>query len=178
MSEHTERRQYSRADLAELKGLDGAGVYAVLGAFDERGLADDRFWVLFDRVVGQGTHRIESRFQFAPGPLRLDGGRVRTAHDYANLLLWPISAFPYSDIRIEEGEEDPRSGWYSPRYGLLEPAPCPSLEVEQLLPFSAVTLLYPYRGAKLPDVTLSLEDTSATVQIGAANAVHVDSCLP
>lgn len=44
MSEHTERRQYSRADLAELKGLDGAGVYA-LGSFDERGLADDRFWV-------------------------------------------------------------------------------------------------------------------------------------
>ena len=45
MSEHTERRQYSRADLAEFKGLDGAGVYAVLGAFDERGLADDTFVV-------------------------------------------------------------------------------------------------------------------------------------
>ena len=41
MSEHTERRQYSRADLAEFKGLDGAGVSAVLGAFDARG----RGWV-------------------------------------------------------------------------------------------------------------------------------------
>jgi len=38
-----DRRRYTRADLEELKRLDRCGVYAVLGSFDERGLADDVF---------------------------------------------------------------------------------------------------------------------------------------
>ena len=137
----------------------------------------ERFWVVFDRVVGTGVHGIESRFQFAPGPLRLDGGRAHTAHADANLLLWPVSSVPYADVRIEEGEENPPSGWYSPRYGLLEPAPCLSLRVKQLLPFSAITLLCPYAGERMPDITLAVEGTSAIVQIGAADAVRVESQL-
>ena len=106
-----------------------------------------------------------------------DGCRVHTAHDDANLLLWSVSSVPYTDARIEERERDPRSGWYSPRYGLLEPAPCLSLKVEQPLPFFAATLLYPYNRSTLPDVSLSLEDTSASVRSLAADVVRVDSQL-
>jgi hypothetical protein len=137
----------------------------------------EHFWLLFDRVCGEGTHRIESRFQFAPGALRLDGNRVHTGHEDANLLLWPISTAPYTDVGIEEGEENPRSGWYSPRYGLLESVPCLSLKVEQSLPFFAVTLLYPFRGTALPDVSLSLEGASVNVRTSATNTVRIDSRL-
>jgi len=124
----------------------------------------ERLWVVFDRITGEGTHRVESRFQFAPGELHLEGDRAHTRWEDANLLHWSLPSSPYEDVHIEEGQENPRGGWYSPRYAELGTAPCLSLTVEAPLAFSAATLLYPYRGSVRPDVTFTRERDGVMVR--------------
>ena len=124
----------------------------------------ERLWVVFDRITGEGVHRVESRFQFAPGELHLEGGRAHTGWEDANLLLWSVPSIPYEDVHIEEGQESPRGGWYSPAYGQLETAPCLSLTAEVRLPFCAATLLYPYRGAVCSDVAFAKEEDGVVLR--------------
>lgn len=137
----------------------------------------ERFWVVFDLVEGDGEHRIDSRFQFAPGPLDLEGTQARTGFDDANLLLWAAPETPFDDVQIEEGQENPRAGWYSSRYGLIEPAPCLHFSVTTRLPFFAATLLFPYKGDEPPAVLLELGGQTVTVEAEDTGRVQVSSCL-
>lgn len=123
----------------------------------------EQFWVVFDRVVGAGEHRLESRFHFYPGDVMVDGARVMTQYDDANLLLWTSS--DWADVHVEKGQENPRSGWYSASYSLVEPTPCLSLSCQTVLPFTSATLLLPYRGVDVPPVQFEKNDQGATVQI-------------
>jgi len=88
-------------------------------------LVRQRFWVIFDSVEGSGEHLAESRFQFAPGEVVLDGTTARTAFPDANLLLQAVGSVAFDHAHIEKGQEKPRSGWYSDSYGKIEPAPRP-----------------------------------------------------
>ncbi len=133
----------------------------------------ERFWIVFDVVAGEGTHGVESRFQFAPGPLRLDGQRACTGFADANVLVWPAANRPFEDVRIEEGQENPRSGWYSDSYNKIEPAPALSLTVRGVLPVRLATLLLPYRGAVRPDVTFDFDGCTARVRVAGDVDVRV-----
>ena len=137
----------------------------------------ERLWIVFDRVDGEGEHRVESRFQFAPCELHLEESRVHTGWEDANLLLWSLPSAPYTDVHVEEGQETPRGGWYSARYGLLEPAPCLSLTAQADPPFFAATLLYPYRGSTRPDISFSLEGHAVVVETEEPGEVRVVSSL-
>ena len=137
----------------------------------------ERFWVVFDRVEGSGTHALESRFQFAPCALDLSGARARTCFDDANLLLWALSSPDYSDIHIEEGQENPRSGWYSASYNRIQTAPALSLSATADLPFTAATLLFPYRGKEAPHATFVLDGDVVTVTTEETGEVRVASSL-
>ena len=103
----------------------------------------ERCWVVFDSVEGDGEHLVESRFQFAPGKLLLDGGAVRTDFEDANLSLRTAATAAFDDRHIEQGQENPRGGWYSDSYGKIEPAPALSQSVRTRLPWRAATLLFP-----------------------------------
>ena len=127
-------------------------------------LVRDRFWVLFDRLEGEGTHRIEWRFQYAPGSVHLAGARLETAFDDANLLLEATGS--WDDVRLECGREDPRGGWYSPAYGRLEKAPALALEIEAALPLTYAVLLFPYRGRTAPAIAFSFDGHMATIEDG------------
>ena len=122
---------------------------------------NEEFWVVFDRVEGDGEHLVESRFQFYPGELHLSGNQVVTQYDDANLLLWSHGS--WRDISIQKGQENPRGGWYSPGYSRIEPAPCLLLSTTTSLPFTTATLLYPFRGTTTPGLTFSFEDLTAVV---------------
>ncbi|MFC1712774.1 hypothetical protein ACFL6S_03845, partial [Candidatus Poribacteria bacterium] len=135
------------------------------------------FWIVFDRVEGEGKHHVESRFQFAPCELRRDGSRVTTTHDDANLLLWACPSSPFSDIHIEAGQENPKGGWYSPSYGRIRPAPAISLSLETLLPFATATLLFPYRGSVSAPVNFSYENTVATIASEETGTLHIETTL-
>lgn len=126
---------------------------------------NERFWIVFDRVEGEGEHRVEARYQFAPGKLTVDGSRATTGYDHANLLLWALPSVPFDDVHVEEGiERTPRGGWYSPRYGRIEPAPCLSLSTMTALPLFTATLLFPYIGTVCPGISFALDDGAVTVQ--------------
>ena len=135
----------------------------------------ERLWVIFDYFEGEGEHTVELRFQFAPGQLQQDGNRAWTLFPDANLLLWSEPSAPYVEGRVEEGQEDPRGGWYSARYGQLETAPCLSFTAQATLPFCATTLLFPYRKTLPTDLSFSLVGHTAVVQSGDTGEVRVDS---
>ncbi|KPJ60060.1 MAG: hypothetical protein AMS15_06600, partial [Planctomycetes bacterium DG_23] len=58
----------------------------------------ERFWVVFDLIDGEGKHYIQTRFQFAPGDLRIKDGCAATCFDDANLLLWRYGRWAFQRI--------------------------------------------------------------------------------
>jgi hypothetical protein len=137
----------------------------------------ERCWVVFDLVTGVGEHAIESRFQFAPGPVTLDGLRAHTAFPDANLLLWPSATPAFCGARIDEGQNEPRAGWYSDGYNRIEPAPALALTYQGVLPFRCATLLLPYRGTELPNVEFGFDGQTATIHLAEVGSVPVRSDL-
>ncbi len=135
----------------------------------------ERCWVIFDTLTGDGDHSIESRFQFAPGKVVLDGTRVRTENSDANLLLWPVGAGDVTDTHIEEGQENPRGGWYSDGYNKIEPAPAFSQTRKGALPIRIATLLFPYKGETQPDVKFDFDGETATLRTKYLGEVRVQS---
>ena len=134
----------------------------------------ERFWVVFDVLEGAGEHGLESRFQFAPGRLIEEpDGRVRTDNEDGNLLLWPLASAPITDRHVECGQKTPRGGWYSPRYGRIEPAPALSLALRARLPVRMVTLLYPYKSTTVPTVAFGLDGDTAVVATDELGEVRV-----
>jgi hypothetical protein len=121
------------------------------------------FWVMFDELTGDGLHEIESRFQFAPGPVGLEGMKARTLFPDANLLVWPAGMPATAKARIEEGAQNPRGGWYSDGYNKIEPAPALALTVTARLPVRIATLLLPYRGSVPPAVTFDFNGDAAKI---------------
>jgi len=137
----------------------------------------ERCWVIFDTVTGEGLHHIDSRFQFAPGSLHHDGPRAHTTFADSNLLLWMMATQPIDSIRIEEGQENPRGGWYSDGYNKIEPAPALVFSMDQPLPLRMATLLFPYRGQKEPIVGLTFDGQTATIRNNDLGEVSVVTTL-
>lgn len=141
-------------------------------------LVGQRFWVVFDVVEGEGEHLIESRFQFAPGEVILDGTEAHTDFRDANLLLRAEAAVPFEDTHIEKGQTNPRGGWYSDSYGKIEPAPALSLSVRTQLPWRTATLLFPYRSQAVPAVSLVFENRHAEIEHPETGRITVQCSLP
>ncbi|MCX6898317.1 MAG: alginate lyase family protein [Verrucomicrobia bacterium] len=138
----------------------------------------ERCWVVFDAVEGAGDHLIESRFQFAPGTLRLANGTACTAYADANLLLKAAPTAPFTDVHVECGQENPRGGWYSDSYGKIEPAPALSQTLRTRLPWRAATLLFPYKGTTTPEVTFSFDGRRAEIQHPDTGRLLIECSLP
>lgn len=138
----------------------------------------ERCWIVFDLVTGDGEHGIESRFQFAPGELRVEGSSARTCFDDANLLLVAAPSAPFAEIRIEQGQQNPRRGWYSDSYNKIEPAPALALTLRTALPWRAATLLFPYRGSEPPAVRFSFDGRHATLAAPELGDRSVATRLP
>jgi len=138
----------------------------------------ERCWVVFDVVVGAGEHTVESRFQFAPGTVTVDGSTAHTAFPDANLLLAWAPAVAYADVQVECGQETPRRGWYSESYNRIEPAPALSLTARASLPWRSATLLWPYRGGAVPTLTFAFDGSQARLQHPDLGEVAVATSLP
>ncbi len=137
-----------------------------------------RCWVVFDVVSGEGEHVIESRFQFAPGRIKVDGNSVQTDYADANLLMKLAATEAFTEIRVEQGQEEPRGGWYSDSYGKIEPAPALSASLRTRLPWRAATLLFPYRGKDTPVVKFEFADRSVRIQHPELDEIIVKCSLP
>lgn len=104
------------------------------------------FWMLVDDLEGEGRHKAELAFQFAPMPVSLDSGSWARAETATGATLWlaPISNTPLH-ASVKHGELQPPRGWHSADYGQREPAPCLIYSASAQLPARIVTVLYPDR---------------------------------
>jgi hypothetical protein len=101
---------------------------------------------------------LELNWQFSPGIVTVDAAKrqVNTRHSDANLLLVVAAAPANAIIETYEGTTNPLRGWvrdYSRFAGV--PAPQVSLTCHPWHGYTEtlVTLLVPYHGTKIPDVT-------------------------
>jgi hypothetical protein len=126
---------------------------------------DQKFWVLLDSVSGDSSHEIESRFQFGPGDITIQGRQATTQFEDANLLLVFSGEW---DTKVLEGKEGPRAGWYSASYNKIEPAPALELRQKCDLPLRYAVLLLPYRGTQTPDVSFDFSDGTVAVSFAGS----------
>lgn len=128
---------------------------------------EERFWILFDRIAGDGRHTISSRFHFYPGDVIADGNRAHSQNNDGNLLLEATG--DWDAVQIHKGEQDPRMGWYSASYNKIEPSPTLSFTADSALPLSYAVLLLPYRGTEPPSATVSFANGTATVSVDGSD---------
>jgi hypothetical protein len=104
---------------------------------------ESSYWIVEDEISGEGSHRIDLRFQFAPMEVEIDEGWVRASRDgRAGLLLRPFPSKPF-EASIRKGCREPLEGWVSPHYGQIKPAPAVVFTATAELPVRVVTLLWP-----------------------------------
>lgn len=83
-------------------------------------LRNEGYVLLYDEIVGSGSHRVQASFQFAPGTLTVDK-RGMVVFDHRYELAWTCSVDPEVSIRC--GEPEPTGGWVARSLGVREPAP-------------------------------------------------------
>ncbi len=91
-----------------------------------------QYWVVVDRIESDRPRTIRAHWHFHPAAtVRLqDTAAVTTDPDAGNLRLTP-SGNPDWNVRAVRGQEEPELlGWYSPRYGDIEPTTVVTYEAE------------------------------------------------
>ena len=123
------------------------------------------YWIVVDDLLGDGTHQVDVRFQFAPGVALSPSGasvRARTPGD-GGLWIVPVSSSRFS-LRLSCGADAPLEGWYSRDYGCWEPAPALVYRADRVsTPFRVLTLLVPTRGDAPPPVVSPVRDASGVI---------------
>ncbi len=130
------------------------------GVFYRRG----DYWLIWDRLEGEGEHVIDRWFHFAPA-LQVHHEQDRIVAQYApgqKLLLHDLSALP-AQAEIFCGGSQPQQGWSAPNYGCKIPATVLRLRLRASLPMQFFTLLMPC-SERLPRMrhAISGQDFSAT----------------
>lgn len=105
------------------------------------------YWVIADRIEGEGEHRVDTMFHFTPGKLELDEktGTARSAEkDRASLQIVPAADSAKLFASIVEGQDDPVvQGWIATGYGKRVPAPTLTYTTTATLPATMAYLLRP-----------------------------------
>ncbi|MBI5092340.1 MAG: alginate lyase family protein [Candidatus Hydrogenedentes bacterium] len=115
------------------------------------------FWIILDEIAGEGTHRVESLFHYAPGlTVTQDADlSVRTTMpEGPNLRITPA---PHDGLQaaIITGQETPTiQGWYALGHNDRQPAPVVSYSVTAKLPLTLCTLLHPVSQGEAPTAKL------------------------
>jgi hypothetical protein len=113
------------------------------------------YWVISDRVLGEGSHTISARWQFVPGALdRREPLAFATQAPRGNLAVCPPEqAAGEWTAEVLTGSREPMGGWVSPAYGKIEAAPQLIYDWPTSLPATLTYVLVPSRGAAaLPKV--------------------------
>ena len=94
------------------------------------------FWLVYDFLEGVGVHSVNIPWHFVPGSLAVAGStaRFKARNGGAVTLATTLS----NGWSAESGQ-----GWYSPRYGVKEPAPVFTVSGPAELPFASATALVP-----------------------------------
>ncbi len=109
-----------------------------------------RFFVLLDEAIGNAKGALDLNFQLAPGEATLDsdGKWAKTGFGDADVLVW---TGPGAAVALEEEE-----GWFAWAYGYRKPRKAFRYRHRDQAPAAFLTLVVPYRGSEMPDVSASL----------------------
>ena len=131
-----------------------------------KGIAWDRavyyakpdYFVVFDKIRGEGTHKIRSKMQLSWNvSADVEGSSVLAKSEQGvSLDIAPFDNRPAP--HIVRGQKEPFwDGWISkvPHSNLIEVAPSVVYEETRTLPVSYATLLYPSPAGKRPKVAVS-----------------------
>src|SRR5690606_15534487 len=114
------------------------------------------YWIVFDRVTGEGAHDYDLHFQFESGlPVRLN--------EETNAVL--SSAFTLMPARTDASVEL-RTEWVSNNYGSRQEAPAVRYSKSGAAPVTFETVLYPY-----PERRVTVSTTSLDVRNGAGDVL-------
>jgi hypothetical protein len=102
------------------------------------------YCVVVDDLEGDGEHRLDLRFQFAPMPMVLDSDQWARAGrtNGRGLFARAFATIPLT-AAIAEGELEPPRGWISRDYGVRTPAPMLLYSMVGSIPVRIVTVLWP-----------------------------------
>jgi|APSaa5957512622_1039677.scaffolds.fasta_scaffold05280_3 hypothetical protein len=136
------------------------------------------YWILSDRVLGKGRHRVDSLFHFqasATAEVVEEDRSVRTVNGRAGLTILPVTE-PGLEVRIASGEKEPLQGWVPAGWGAHQPAPAAVYSVETDLPMAVDTVLYPYprgEGPELGAESLAVSENGETCEAWEASGLRV-----
>ncbi len=111
---------------------------------------ESAFFAVLDEAIGHAAGALDLHFQFAPGAAQINASRhwAATGFDDANVLVW---ASPDAPVDVEEEE-----GWFAWKYGHRTERRAFRFRHRGVAPASFLTLLVPYRGCAVPEVSASL----------------------
>ena len=125
------------------------------------------YFVVIDRITGEGTHTVDQYWHFLPAPLETDAITARTAlADGPNLL---VQALQTDGVTMDEVES-----WVSFKYTEKEPRQAIRYRAEGELPKTFVTLLVPYAGASAPKLTARAEVDGDTIRATVEGEGYTD----
>jgi len=113
---------------------------------------DQRFWIVCDRLTGQGDHVAESLIHLHPDILTLqlpkvaedsqsiEPGLCQRGESYLQVVPWGVSS-----IATYFGEREPIQGWYAPEFGKEIKNQVLGLEKRGPLPIWFGYLLWPHK---------------------------------
>ena len=117
---------------------------------------EGKFFLIFDELIGAGSHDLDLLFHFAPGSLRRedDGWNLLEIGGRDRLAVKILTQNPCSE-RTVVGDEDPIQGWYSRSYGVKEA--CPALVASQAgqLPLFFASALVPLDSCPVDEYVFS-----------------------
>ena len=108
------------------------------------------YFLVIDRITGEGVHTADQYFHFLPGPMELEAGKAqaRTAHPGgANVLVQAVGG---TDVALEEV-----ASWVSFVYTQKQPRPAVRYRQAGALPLTFVTLILPYEGVVPPELSVT-----------------------
>jgi hypothetical protein len=128
------------------------------------------YWIVIDRIEGEGEHRVESFYHFAPMILhhQKESRSISSSVSEGKNLSLHFLGPDEMDIEIvEESNSSPSSGWVATHYGCKIPAPVARLSVQKRLPLVLVTVLYPFveGGIQNPQRDIAVSWHGGAVQI-------------
>lgn len=124
------------------------------------------YWLIIDRLAGDGEHEIDRWFHFAPeAELRRQSQQIimRRA-DHKNLVLQDLNA-PQVVAEIFQGGAQADQGWIAPGYGRTLAAPVLRLRSQRRMPAQFVTVLMPC-GSEAPALDWEYSGTQEGANAG------------
>ena len=117
--------------------LPGCGVHRRAVIF-----VKPHYWLVADTLEGSGTHALDFFFHFAPDvALTPQEGGAMAVKGAERFLIQAGTAG--AALRVVEGADSPRQGWFSEDYGHRVAAPVLAAEMKTALPARALWLLWP-----------------------------------